>query len=634
MKSVYRLLFIAGMAISFNANAWFFIWLPVGAIADAMSGAEGTNCVAESIKVGDAVNSNGQRMKVKSLSGTSSRCTDSSKPIRALLEPDDSPTPPQQTTEAKIDFSDGWVQKDVPSNLKALGTLLMARNETFATTLSIFTTKRSAITDTAKFVKTRLNIQMSNLTDATQTETTEMVINGARVWQAEVTGNLKSSPKSQYTYMLTFFEGADEIVLVNAYALSTVFPNGKPDVQRVLGTLTGLTPMSQAVKHISTPAVKEASSPPSQAPLLKSEGSKLFLSAEQAQQTEQRIALVIGNASYKDGPLRNPVNDANDVAATLKGLGFQVILRVNSDRRQMVEAVREFGTSIKRGGVGFFYYAGHGVQSRGKNFLVPVGARVEGEGDLEFEAMDTNMVLAQMDEAANRVNIIVLDACRDNPYTRSFRSSNKGLAQMDSVKGSFIAYATAPGSVAADGSGRNGTYTKHLLSSLRQPDTKIEEVFKRVRLEVARETSNKQIPWDSSSLLVDFYFTAPGTRVATQSNPVIQPQFTSPQLEEKPLNLAGVWRGQFRGTEVVFSIVQDGAAVSITRIAPPAVGQRYAGTINGNTADVIAYVQDVAIATSRISVLEDGSLRMTVMDCFNVAGYTCAPKGSALDLMR
>ena len=260
--------------------------------------------------------------------------------------------------------------------------------------------------------------------------------------------------------------------------------------------------------------------------------SVFFLSAAQAQQKEQRVALVIGNASYKDAPLRNPVNDANDVAATLKGLGFQVILRVNSNRRQMVEAVREFGTSIKRGGVGLFYYSGHGVQSRGKNFLVPVGAHVEGEGDLEFEAMDANMVLAQMDEAANRVNIVVLDACRDNPFARSFRSTNKGLAQMDSAKGSFLAYATSPGSVASDGEGRNGTYTKHLLTSLRQPDTKLEEVFKRVRLEVARETGNKQIPWDSSSLLGDFYFTAPGTKVASQSNLIIEPQLTATQRED------------------------------------------------------------------------------------------------------
>jgi hypothetical protein len=243
--------------------------------------------------------------------------------------------------------------------------------------------------------------------------------------------------------------------------------------------------------------------------------------AQNGESIEQRVALIIGNATYRDSPLKNPANDATDMAATLEGLGFQVILRVNSNRRQMVEAVREFGNAIKRGGVGFFYYSGHGIQSRGKNFLVPVDARIEGEADLEFETVDANMVLAQMDEAANRVNIVVLDACRDNPFSRSFRSSSRGLAQMDSAKGSFLAYATSPGSVASDGEGRNGTYTKHLLSSLLQPDTKLEEVFKRVRVEVANETGNRQIPWDSSSVLGDFYFRMPqrSATTAVTSNP-------------------------------------------------------------------------------------------------------------------
>ncbi len=225
--------------------------------------------------------------------------------------------------------------------------------------------------------------------------------------------------------------------------------------------------------------------------------------------SEQRIALVVGNSSYAESPLRNPVNDATDVAAALRTFGFTVLLRTNANRRQMVEAVREFGSQIRRGGVGFFYYAGHGVQSRGKNYLIPVGAQLQAEGDLEFEAVDANMVLAQMDEAGNRVNVIVLDACRDNPFARSFRSASRGLAQMDTAKGSFLAYATSPGSVAADGSGRNGTYTKHLLASLNQPDSKLEEVFKRVRLGVAQETANRQIPWDSSSVLGDFYFRPP-----------------------------------------------------------------------------------------------------------------------------
>ncbi len=230
-----------------------------------------------------------------------------------------------------------------------------------------------------------------------------------------------------------------------------------------------------------------------------------------AQQNEQRVALVIGNSAYKDAPLRNPANDATDVAAVLKGLGFNVRLLTNVNRRQIVEAVREFGGRIRRGGVGFFYYAGHGVQSRCRNFLIPIGAQVEGEMDLEFEALDANRVLAQMDEAGNRVNIVVLDACRDNPFARSFRSASRGLAQLDAARGSFLAYATAPGSVAADGTGRNGIYTKHLLESLKQPDTRLENVFKRVRLQVAKETGNKQIPWDASSVLGDFYFRPPSS---------------------------------------------------------------------------------------------------------------------------
>lgn len=230
---------------------------------------------------------------------------------------------------------------------------------------------------------------------------------------------------------------------------------------------------------------------------------------------EQRVALVIGNSSYKESPLKNPVNDAADITAALRELGFRVVLRTNANRRQMVEAVREFGSLLKKGGVGLFYFAGHGVQSRGRNYLVPLGAAVEAEADLEFEAMDANMVLAQMDEAGNRVNIVVLDACRNNPFARSFRSASRGLAQMDAATGSFLAYATAPGSVAADGDGRNGIFTKHLLASLKNPESKVEDVFKRVRVEVARETGNKQIPWDSSSLTGDFYFRA--TADAAQS---------------------------------------------------------------------------------------------------------------------
>jgi len=131
-----------------------------------------------------------------------------------------------------------------------------------------------------------------------------------------------------------------------------------------------------------------------------------------AQQKEQRVALVIGNGAYKASPLKNPINDATDMAQALRDKGFQVILKTNASRRQMVESVRDFGNQIKRGGVGFFYYAGHGIQSKGRNYLVPVGVDVQSEADLEFETVDASMVLAQMDDAGNRVNIMVLDACR------------------------------------------------------------------------------------------------------------------------------------------------------------------------------------------------------------------------------
>jgi formylglycine-generating enzyme required for sulfatase activity len=221
---------------------------------------------------------------------------------------------------------------------------------------------------------------------------------------------------------------------------------------------------------------------------------------------EARVALVIGNSTYKEAPLRNPVNDAQDIAKELSRLGFKVTLKENADQKTMKQVIREFGNHLKRGGVGLFYFAGHGMQVKGRNYLVPVGVDIQSEDEVEDQSVDVNLVLEKMESAGNRVNVVVLDACRNNPFARRFRSAARGLAQMDAAKGSYIAYATAPGSVAADGSGRNGVYTKHLLASLRQPESDIEKVFKRVRANVARETGNKQIPWESSSLIGDFYF--------------------------------------------------------------------------------------------------------------------------------
>ena len=192
---------------------------------------------------------------------------------------------------------------------------------------------------------------------------------------------------------------------------------------------------------------------------------------------EKRIALVIGNGAYKDAPLRNPVNDARAIARTLQGLGFQVIQKENASLKEMQEAIRVFGDRLRGGGVGLFYYAGHGMQVRGRNYLIPVNTDIQREDEVTYNGVDANLVLEKMDTAKNRVNLVILDACRNNPFARSFRSATRGLVPMEAPVGTLVAFATAPGSVAADGDGANGLYTQHLLNAMNQPGLRIEDVF-------------------------------------------------------------------------------------------------------------------------------------------------------------
>ncbi|MBI2289556.1 MAG: SUMF1/EgtB/PvdO family nonheme iron enzyme, partial [Betaproteobacteria bacterium] len=234
--------------------------------------------------------------------------------------------------------------------------------------------------------------------------------------------------------------------------------------------------------------------------------------------TEQRVALVIGNANYRTAPLRNPANDAKAVADKLQGLGFKVTLKLDQDQKGMADAIRAFGNQLKAGGAGLFYYAGHGMQVKGRNFLIPVDADIQNEDEVPYRSIDANEVLSKMETARNRLNLMILDACRNNPFSRKFRSGNQGLAQMDAPSGTLVAFATAPGSVASDGSGKNGLYTQHLLASLGQPGVPVEQVFKRVRVGVMKDTRNAQVPWESSSLVGDFYF-KPGTATLTTADP-------------------------------------------------------------------------------------------------------------------
>jgi hypothetical protein len=220
-----------------------------------------------------------------------------------------------------------------------------------------------------------------------------------------------------------------------------------------------------------------------------------------------RIALVIGNGGYREVPLKNPPQDARAMAGALQACGFQVQVLVDGSLPQMEAALRVFGQRLKAGGVGLFFYAGHGMQVRGTNYLIPVGADIGDEDEIRFKALDANEVLAKMESAGNGLNLMVLDACRNNPFGRGWRRGGaEGLAQMDAPTGTYIAFATGPGRTASDGSGANGLYTQHLLEALQQPGLKVEEVFKRVRMGVKQSSHDQQVPWDSSSLTGEFYF--------------------------------------------------------------------------------------------------------------------------------
>jgi hypothetical protein len=223
---------------------------------------------------------------------------------------------------------------------------------------------------------------------------------------------------------------------------------------------------------------------------------------------DRRTALVIGNSKYAVGPLRNPANDAQDMAAVLRRLGFEVTMRLDATQEQMEQAIAEFGRRLYQGGVGLFFYAGHGVQVDGENYLVPIGARIEGESDVRYKAVNVGQILGKMGEARNGLNIVILDACRDNPFSRGFRSATRGLAVVAGAapKGTLIAFATSPGKVASDGDGRNGLYTKHLLDNIQAPGVPVEQAFKQVLQGVERETDGQQSPWTSSSFSGDFSF--------------------------------------------------------------------------------------------------------------------------------
>jgi Caspase domain len=225
---------------------------------------------------------------------------------------------------------------------------------------------------------------------------------------------------------------------------------------------------------------------------------------------EPRLALIIGNSAYKTiSPLVSPINDANDMARTLTNLGFQVVKLENQTQRAMKTAIRNLGNQLTKGGVGLFFFAGHGVQMNGVNYLLPVDADIAKEHEVEDQGVSMNLVMGELESARNRMNIVILDACRDNPFASRFRSATRGLALIKNAPTeTYIAFSTQPGEKAREDD-RNGIYTQELLKHIQTPGLGIEDVFKRVRAGVLQKTQGVQQPWESSSITGSFYFAPP-----------------------------------------------------------------------------------------------------------------------------
>ena len=242
----------------------------------------------------------------------------------------------------------------------------------------------------------------------------------------------------------------------------------------------------------------------------------LLASSPAAALARGRVALLIGNNAYPTSPLRNAVNDSRDLGATLRELGFTTIVKENTTRSEMIAALQEFGKALEDADAALFFYAGHAMQFKDRNYLIPIDAVMASEEDITFFSVEVAQVFDRMERARTSSNFVILDACRDNPFRDSFKVRATGLAQMSGPSGTLIAYATAPGATAADGFGRNGVYTGHILQNIKIPDMPVEVLFRKVREGVERDTKRLQTPWELSSIKGDFVFNETG-RATTRS---------------------------------------------------------------------------------------------------------------------
>lgn len=255
-------------------------------------------------------------------------------------------------------------------------------------------------------------------------------------------------------------------------------------------------------------------------------------------QAAERIALVIGNSKYVESPLKNPENDAQDMAEKLEFHGFKVTRLINENQRTMEQEIKRFTSQLNEDTVGLFYFAGHGVQVSGQNYLVPIDAQIDTEEDVRYEAVHLGRIIDGMRYGRGRLNLVILDACRNNPYSSSFRSAERGLARASPATGTMIMYATEPGNVAADGADRNGIFTGALLDAIEEDaSAEIETLFKRTSAKVNRLTDGKQAPWSEGIIYGDFAFAseqAEQPQAEQVVEPVVEQAPSAPRSEQLP----------------------------------------------------------------------------------------------------
>ncbi|MDI6027327.1 caspase domain-containing protein [Corticibacterium sp. UT-5YL-CI-8] len=353
-------------------------------------------------------------------------------------------------------------------------------------------------------------------------------------------------------------------------------------------------------------------------------------------QTQQRVALVIGNGTYQDaGTLANPVNDALDMAARLRALGFEVVEGHDLGKREMERTIGEFSDKLAGADVGLLFYAGHGLQVDGRNFLVPVDARLDMPAKLRLESVQLDDIVDIIGQQA-KTSLVFLDACRNNPFARSLNANSPnrsaaalaGLARVDSARGSFVAFSTSPGAVALDGTGRNSPFAAALLRHMDTKGQSINDMMIAVRNDVASETRGAQNPWDQSSLTERFEF-VPGEGVAAVPKPTAPPQTQVAALERSVGDVASV--EEFLRTSYLAPETSKNAQ---------SVGRLYdtSATIFGTPLDNAAIVKAKTDWFAQWSgwslTLEPGSLQVTPLgenraDAVFAMSYDYVPKAKA-----